>query len=224
MRGLYAIVDTEQIEKRGFHVIPFALSIISAKPKVMQLRCKSLATKNVLQLLKEIVPVAQNEGILFFANDRPDLALLTSCDGVHVGQEDLSIFHVRKLIKFSKKRLLVGISTHNKLEIRKSIQESPDYVAVGPIFPTISKEKPSPTIGIESARELAQFARKQSSSIPLVGIGGIVYKDIRSCAEIFDMVAVIGELFPKKGKSLKGIAEHAKVIQRIILETKLRKE
>ena len=83
MRGLYAIVDVATLSRRKLPVLGVAQAVAAARPAAMQLRAKDLAPREVLQLLRAIHPVCRECGVPLFANDRPDLAMLAGCEGVH---------------------------------------------------------------------------------------------------------------------------------------------
>ncbi len=98
-------------------------------------------------------------------NDRADLCLVAEFNGVHVGQDDLSPESVRRII--GPERWL-GVSTHNPEQLLEADLTSADYLAIGPVFSTSSKDKPDPVVGLEGVRRARQLTRK-----PLVAIGGI---------------------------------------------------
>ncbi len=154
MRGLYAIIDTEALARRGVPPVAFAERVLAAGPAAIQLRDKRGGARATLALLRELAPLAAAAGVPLFANDRPDLARLAGCDGVHVGQDDLPVALVREAFP----GLRVGLSTHDAAQVEQAITEAPDYLAVGPIFATASKENPSPVVGIAGLRELAARA------------------------------------------------------------------
>ena len=127
-------------------------------------------------------------------NDRADLCLAAEFDGVHVGQEDLSPESVRRIIG---PRRWLGVSTHNPEQIREADLTSADYLAIGPVFPTSSKERPDPVVGLEGVRRARQLTRK-----PLVAIGGITRANAASVIEAgADAVAVISDLLREPRKS-----------------------
>ncbi len=127
-------------------------------------------------------------------NDRPDLCLAAEFDGVHVGQEDLSAESVRGII--GPKRWL-GVSTHNPEQLREADLTSADYLAIGPVFATSSKERPDPVVGLEGVRRARALTRK-----PLVAIGGITRANAASVIEAgADSVAVISDLLREPRKS-----------------------
>ncbi len=120
-------------------------------------------------------------------NDRPDIAAIAGAHGVHVGQEDLPVEDARKICPPPR---WVGVSTHNLEQLRAADVTSADYIAVGPIFPTVTKENPDPVVGLDFLRAARKITRK-----PLVAIGGIT---VQSASEVFhagaDSVAVISDL------------------------------
>ena len=127
-------------------------------------------------------------------NDRADLALAAGFDGVHVGQDDLLPDSVRRVIG-SDRRL--GVSTHNPDQLQEADQTTADYLAIGPVFSTSSKEKPDPVVGLEGVRRARQLTRK-----PLVAIGGITRSNAASVMEAgADSVAVISDLLRDPRKS-----------------------
>ena len=127
-------------------------------------------------------------------NDRADLCLAAEFDGVHVGREDLSPESVRTIIGPDR---WLGVSTHSPEQLRETDQTSADYVAIGPVFATSSKEKPDPVVGLEGVRRARALTRK-----PLVAIGGITRSNAASVIEAgADSVAVISDLLRDPRKS-----------------------
>ncbi|HEY6339796.1 MAG TPA: thiamine phosphate synthase [Candidatus Sulfotelmatobacter sp.] len=127
-------------------------------------------------------------------NDRADLCLAAEFDGVHVGQEDLSPESVRGIIGAG---CWLGVSTHNPEQMLEADRTSADYLAIGPVFATSSKEKPDPVVGLEGVRRARALTRK-----PLVAIGGITRANAASVLEAgADSVAVISDLLREPGKS-----------------------
>jgi thiamine-phosphate pyrophosphorylase len=127
-------------------------------------------------------------------NDRVDLCLAAEFDGVHVGQEDLSPEAVRKIIGPDR---WLGVSTHNPEQLREADLTSADYLAIGPVFTTSSKERPDPVVGPEGVRRARALTRK-----PLVAIGGITRANAASVIEAgADSVAVISDLLRDPRKS-----------------------
>jgi thiamine-phosphate pyrophosphorylase len=127
-------------------------------------------------------------------NDRADLAFIAEFDGVHVGQDDLSPVSARKIIGPDR---WLGVSTHNPEQLAEADKTSADYLAIGPVFATSSKERPDPMVGLEGVRRARQLTRK-----PLVAIGGITRVNAAAVIEAgADSVAVISDLLPDPRKS-----------------------
>ena len=129
-------------------------------------------------------------------NDRADLAVAAGFDGVHVGQDDLSPEGARKVIGPG---LWLGVSTHNPSQVEEADVTSADYIAVGPVFATTSKERPDPVIGLDGVRQARALIRTGKS---LVAIGGITRANCLSVIEAgADSVAVISDLLREPRKS-----------------------
>jgi thiamine-phosphate pyrophosphorylase len=135
-----------------------------------------------------------DNSIKLIMNDRADLALVADFDGVHVGQDDLLPESVRSMIGTGR---YLGVSTHNPDQLREAGLTSADYLAIGPVFSTSSKDKPDPVVGLEGVRRARQLTRK-----PLVAIGGITRANAASVIEAgADSVAVISDLLREPRKS-----------------------
>ncbi len=209
MRGLYPIVDVDVLNQRGFAVVEFAERVLAAKPELLQLRAKHASGRDTLALLRALRPLCTAAGCLLFANDRADLALLADCDGVHVGQHDLTIAEVRALAP----RLKIGVSTHDIEQLTIALAERPDYVAFGPIFRTGSKENADPTVGLTGLARAAE--RAKAAATPLVAIGGISLESAPLVGESGALAAVIAALIPASGE-LAGVADLAAALQRAL--------
>jgi thiamine-phosphate pyrophosphorylase len=133
-------------------------------------------------------------GLKLIMNDRADLCLIAEFDGVHVGQDDLLPESVRSIIGTGR---WLGVSTHNPEQIQEADRTSADYLAIGPVFSTSSKDKPDPVVGLEGVRRARQLTRK-----PLVAIGGITRGNAASVIKAgADSVAVISDLLREPRKS-----------------------
>ena len=192
MRGLYAIADLETLERLGLDPIRFAEALLSARPAALQIRDKAGGARRTLSILRALAPLASRAGVPLFANDRPDLAILAGCSGVHVGQDDLPVPLVRELAP----GLRVGLSTHDADQVDAALEEGPDYVAVGPIFATASKDRPSPVVGLDRLASLAARVRAARPGLPVVAIGGITLETAAAVGQRADAAAVIGALVP----------------------------
>jgi thiamine-phosphate pyrophosphorylase len=127
-------------------------------------------------------------------NDRADLCLAANFDGLHIGQDDLSPASARSIIGPDR---WLGVSTHNTEQLAEADKTSADYLAIGPIFATRSKENPDPVVGLEGLRRARELTRK-----PLVAIGGITRSNAASVISAgADAVAVISDLLLDPRKS-----------------------
>jgi thiamine-phosphate pyrophosphorylase len=210
MRGLYAIVDTDSLAPRGLAVVDFARALLRAGPALMQLRAKSLGARDTLALLRALRGPCREAGVPLFANDRPDLAVLAGCDGVHLGQSDLDVVDARA---FSP-ALKLGVSSHDAIELERALAVRPDYVAFGPVFATRSKGDPDPVVGIEGLAQASCDAR--AAGVSLVAIGGIDLQGAAAVAAHADLGAVIAALLPGPSESLEDVTARAGELSRLL--------
>jgi thiamine-phosphate pyrophosphorylase len=160
-----------------------AAAAIDGGAGVLQLREKDMGGGELLLQAKQLVALCRRRGAIAVINDRPDVALLSEADGVHVGQADLPISEVRRLAGTD---LIVGVSTHAIEQARAAHAAGADYIGVGPIFPSTTKPQ-ADLAGLDYAREAA------SLSLPTVGISGITAENAaRARAAGLSAVAVSG--------------------------------
>jgi thiamine-phosphate pyrophosphorylase len=193
--ALYAILDPSLI---SIPIVPFAENLAAAGVRLMQLRDKHATAAKLFAQSRELAAVLCPAGVRFIVNDRPDVAAIAGASGVHVGQDDLPPEDARLIVGAS---CWVGVSTHNLEQFREANATSADYIAVGPIFPTASKENPDPVVGLALLLEVRKLTAK-----PIVAIGGIT---LDRAGEVFragaDSVAVIRDLL-----SADDPAQHAR--------------
>lgn len=183
---LYAIVDPECLAHDDSKVLRFARELLDAGIDLLQFRDKKGPAQHTLSLARELKRINRGRAILVM-NDRADLCLAADFDGVHLGQDDLSISAARRLLGEKK---IIGCSTHTLAQLHEAEAGPADYIAFGPIFATASKAEPDPVVGVEGLRE----ARRNSTK-PLVAIGGITLKNCRDVIEAgADSLAVISAL------------------------------
>lgn len=188
---LYAIIDASFFPDTAA-LLAFAEELGGAGVALFQYRNKRGNARQMLSQARELR--RKVEGARLIMNDRADLCLAAGFDGVHVGQEDLSVEGARRVVG---DKLWVGISTHNPEQVRAEASGSADYAAVGPVFATSSKANPDPVIGLAGVRMARSLTQK-----PLVAIGGITRENCRSVLEAgADAVAVISDLLDNPGKS-----------------------
>jgi thiamine-phosphate pyrophosphorylase len=161
--------------------------LADAGVKLIQLRDKKSTSRDFFATAKEMAAVLLPRGVQFAVNDRADIAAMVGASGVHVGQDDLPVEDARKLCK---PPMWVGVSTHNVSQLQEALATSADYIAVGPIFATQTKENPDPVVGLNLIREARKLTRK-----PLVAIGGITLENAPAVYGAgADSIAVIRDL------------------------------
>ena len=164
-----------------------AKRLIEAGVLALQYRNKKGCARDVLADARQLAEIVRPRSVSLFVNDRPDIAYLSGASGVHVGQEDLGVEQARVVIGADS---WIGVSTHNEKQFRAAVETSADYIAVGPVFGTTTKENPDPVVGTEFIRRVRALTKK-----PLVAIGGIT---LERAAEVIeagaDSVAVIGDI------------------------------
>jgi thiamine-phosphate pyrophosphorylase len=206
MKGLYAIVDTKLLGRRGTDPVEYARALLEARPAALQLRAKDLPARAILCMLRALGPMCRQAGVPLVANDRADLAALAGCDAVHIGQEDLPYSLVHRIAP----QLSVGISTHSPAQLERALAFRPRYVAYGPVFETSSKSNPDPVVGVAGLEEASKLARREGT--PLVAVGGITLSRIHEIAAYADAFAVIADLYPD-GATLRDVSERACAFQ-----------
>lgn len=133
-------------------------------------------------------------------NDRPALVAPAGWDGVHLGQTDLSPSSARSLLG---RRAIVGLSTHTDVQVLTADRQPVDYIAIGPVFSTLTKSDTSPVIGIEGVMRARALTRK-----PLVAIGGITAENAPAVYDAgADSVAVISAIFSPGGSPGKSVRD-----------------
>lgn len=154
----------------------------------IQLREKCAAPKDFYAAAKEAVEVARQNNIKIIINDRVDIALVLKADGIHLGQDDLPPEKAREILG---EKAIIGFSTHNLEQARAAVKLPVNYIAIGPVFPTRTKENPDETVGLEKLR----IIREEVSDFPLVAIGGINAENYQSVFRAgANCVALIGDL------------------------------
>jgi thiamine-phosphate pyrophosphorylase len=165
---LYAILDVDVCAAGGRDVVETAELFLEGGARLVQLRAKSLASGAFLDLAREVVSRGRRHGALVIVNDRADVAVMAEAAGVHVGQEDLPAAAARRLVGPSA---IVGASTHSVAQVESALEEPIDYLAVGPVFATGTKDTGYEPVGLDMVRRAADLARHRG--VPVVAIGGI---------------------------------------------------
>ena len=158
------------------------------------MREKYLSPKDFYHDAKEAIKIARAENVKIIINDRVDIALALKADGVHLGQDDLPPEHARKILG---EKAIIGYSTHDVGQAVEALKFPIDYLAIGPVFATKTKENPEPTIGVEKIKKV----REAIGKFPLVAIGGITLENFHEVLKASaDSVAIIADLLSETDK------------------------
>lgn len=182
-RSLYLLVTTEFCRRDVETVVREA---ITGGVGVVQIREKTMPDRELLELCRRFRSWTSEGCALFIVNDRPDLALLADADGVHVGQDELTVRDARRIVGPHR---LVGVSTHTIEQARQAVLDGADYLGVGPTFPSATKRFEN-FAGLDFVREVAA-----EISLPWYALGGIDSENLRDVVEAGAMrVAVTGAI------------------------------
>ncbi len=156
--------------------------------RMIQLRDKESGARELLDAARACLKLTRSAGASLIINDRVDVALTVDADGVHLGQDDLSVDEAREILGDKK---IIGLSTHSLEQFHSALETSANYIAVGPVYPTKTKENADPVVGLELVREAKKLADR-----PLVAIGGITAdRAPEVIAAGASSVAVISDLY-----------------------------
>ncbi len=139
---------------------------VEHRVRYVQLRMKDEPAEDVLRMARRLRAITRGTSTRFIVNDDVDIAMAAQADGVHVGQDDMSVSRARARWQLAGK--LFGLSTHDEAQAVRAIELGPDYIGVGPVFATPTKTKPDPVLGVERAAAIAV-----ASPLTSVAIGGI---------------------------------------------------
>jgi thiamine-phosphate pyrophosphorylase len=189
--AFYPILDTSAALARDLDPIRVAQDILDGGARILQFRHKGFFSRHAFAWLEGIAGLTRQAGAMLVVNDRADLARLFGA-ALHLGQDDLPPVAARTI---TGSQTVVGFSTHNEAQLRAAAKEPVDYVALGPIFGTSTKENPDAVVGIEELRRIRALTNR-----PLVAIGGISRANALHVREAgADSVAIVADLFPEDG-------------------------
>ena len=189
---IYAILDASRFSDTP-PMLSVAEQLQAGGVTLLQYRNKLGNARRILEQARELKRRLGNT-VRLIMNDRADLCVAAGFDGIHVGQEDLSPEGARLVVG---RDAILGVSTHNPEQLQKADSSSANYLAIGPVFGTASKENPDPVVGIDGVRQARTLTTK-----PLVAIGGITRENARAVIEAgADAVAVISDLLGEPRKS-----------------------
>lgn len=181
---LYVIIDAALLRTEA---LDFARWMAESGVKLIQYRNKQIPSRRLFEISRELQSLLLPYGVRFVVNDRADVAAACGAGGVHVGQEDIPVEAARQICG---PKTWIGLSTHSLEQVRAAERTAADYLAVGPIFSTQTKETPDPVVGVEFIHKARGVTTK-----PLVAIGGITLERARSVyAAGADSLAVARDL------------------------------
>ncbi len=197
---LYAIVDEEAATLAGHTVSGLGRTLIAEGVRLLQVRAKLAPSARFLADCEALRDAAHPCGALVVVNDRFDVALAAGLRAVHVGQDDLPPALVRR---FLGPEGFIGLSTHTREQVDQALYEAVDYIAVGPVYGTVTKETGYEPVGLD----LVAYAAAKTT-LPIVAIGGIT---LVTAPDVVDAgaasVAVIGDLL-RTGDPAARVAEY----------------
>jgi thiamine-phosphate pyrophosphorylase len=183
---LYPIIDIDLCRMRGRDPVALAVAFADGGARVMQVRQKSAGSRDLLAVCRDVIGATRAAAVTVIVNDRADLAAMSGAGGVHVGQDDLPAAAVRRIVGPD---LLVGLSTHTPRQVDEALAADIDYLAVGPIFRTATKDTGYEARGLELVRHAAGRGR------PVVAIGGLTVETAPAALEAgATSVAIISDL------------------------------
>jgi thiamine-phosphate pyrophosphorylase len=176
----------------GLGVPAVAEACLAGGARFIQIRAKGVSSSAFLKLSEEVVARAREAGATVIVNDRADIARLAGADGVHLGQDDLEPAAARRILGGEA---IIGLSTHSIEQVRLACRQPIDYVAVGPIFRTSTKETADRAVGTELVGQARTAVSLAGLDTPIVAIGGITLDRARSVIQAgATSVAVISDL------------------------------
>ena len=165
---LCAIVDVNVAEQAGWSPLDLADAYLNGGARFIQIRAKSLPGAELLDLASRLSEHADAAGASLIVNDRADIARLSGAAGVHVGQDDLPASAARAIVGGAA---VLGLSTHNRVQIDRAVLAPVTYIAIGPVFGTSTKQTGHEAVGLGRVRDASDRATPRG--IKVVAIGGI---------------------------------------------------
>ena len=200
-KGLYAI--TAENFSNGKDNITVVKEILDAGIKILQYRDKHKSKLEKLKQCETIRKLTLNYECLFIINDDIDIALAVQSDGIHLGQEDLPISKVREIVRHN---IIIGVSTHSPKQAKSAVEYGADYIGVGPIYKTFTKENIVDPVGLE----YLSFCMK-NIAVPKVAIGGIKLSNLSEiCKHKPENICMVTEI--TSAKDIKLIIKKAQEV------------
>lgn len=196
-------VVTAEVPDRHIGHLEVALAAIEGGASAIQLRDKKKKPDELLLIAKQLAAITRKAGRTLIINDLPAIALAAGADGIHLGQEDLPLPEAKKMLS---PEMIIGVSASNLEEALAADRGGADYLGIGPIFPTPSKDDAAPPMGLAVLAGICQAV-----TIPVVAIGGLTVDNIEAVIDAGaegiavisavtgapDMTAAVSELVKK---------------------------
>jgi len=203
---LYLVTSQEYSQPET--TLEIAKKAIAGGIDIIQLREKTLKESQIIKLGRKLSTLCKKSNIVFIVNDNPHIAKEVNADGVHLGQEDIKEYSLKKTRKILGKNKIIGLSTHSLEEAKKANTYDINYIAFGPIFRTKTKNY---FIGTEEVPQVLKISR-----LPVFFIGGINYSNIEDLLKLGAKdIAMIREIIQSKN-----VARKVKELKNIILKYK----
>lgn len=198
---LYLVTDNSSVDGAA-SLVDKVTGAIKGGVRLVQLREKALGGRDLLELARRLRAVTSGFGARLLINDRMDVALLSGADGVHLGQSSVSASDARSILGPDR---LIGVSTHSLKEALVAEEDGADFVTFGPVYPTPSKARWGPPVGLEALKEVAS-----SVKLPVYAIGGVKKDNLRDTLSsgAFGVAVISAVLFgADPAKNSKGLIE-----------------
>lgn len=187
---VYAVLDPDRLGALDLPTL--AVRVVQGGATIVQLRDKRGSTRRLVEETRELKSALRHSTIPLLVNDRIDVALAAGAQGVHLGQEDLAVEDARRLLG---PNAVIGLSVKSVAQAEGAPLEVLDYVCVGGVFATSSKDNPDPPVGVAGLKEILTVLRHRRPQLPVGAIAGI---DVGNAADVIgagaDGVAVISAL------------------------------
>ena len=209
--SLYVLIDPAQA--RGRSLAEIAAAAARGGATLIQLRDKTGTTRAMIEAARAIMEALAGSGVALLVNDRVDVALAAEADGVHLGREDMEPRAARALLGRSA---IIGATVRSEADVAALQPEATDYVCIGGVFATSSKDNPDPPVGVAGFARLAELARAKAPDIPVGAIAGI---NEQNAAEVIgggaDGIAIVSAVTSAAdpeaaARNLRGIVEAAR--------------
>lgn len=207
-KKLYLVTNSDSFESED-EFLDAVASALEGGVDIVQLREKKMGASKVLELGRKVKLLCSQYDATFIVNDRIDIAAILEADGVHLGQDDLDVKSAREILGANA---IVGISTHEPNHALKAVEDGADYIGVGPVFATPTKQGKTP-VGLEYVKWASD-----NIQIPFFAIGGIDGENISQVVEAgATKVAVVRAIINAKSpcKSAQSFIEELIVCKKV---------